>query len=378
MTTKKTFGQYKLFVLFVLLTFNGKAQITQTSNASNNQNKLILIDKNKSYKNEHLFIQDIAKNVEYIKLETTDNCLIGKEQLVESIQCTKNDIFIIEAFTVYRFARKDGKFLNSIGKRGEGPGEYVTAVSFAINEKKQEVLMLDIHKNKVLIYKYNGTFVRDFNLPDVSRLNLIDENTLACYTEDTQRDIPGFGLYSLSDGKMIKKLSTAYTSRSGTNYRLIPQYTTPRVNNGDVFFSTYVTDTIFSVNKNGRTPRYAFLPPNNGKTTKERESCSTPFLLCETDLFANIQVYGSKGNTSFDSYIINKKTGTISKGFIIDREYSNGIFTYNTGMNNEITTLYYTYLLKERDERGVLFGKLKEITKTLKEEDNPVLMIATF
>lgn len=177
---------------------------------------------------------------------------------------------------------------------------------------------------------------------------------------------------------MIKNLSPPYTSRSGTSYRLPPQYTSIRYNKGNVFFNTYVTDTIFAVNKNGRTPRYALLPPNNGKTTKDKESCSTPYLLCETDVFANIHVYGSQGNSSYDSYIIDKKTGTIYKGFVVDAEFSRAILPYNTGMDNEITTLHYVYLLKEKAKQGKLYGKLKEVALTMNEEDNPVLMIATF
>lgn len=365
-------------MFFLLIAFIGKTQIKTVADNPNRNDKLICIDKNKSYKDKHLFIQDIAKNIEYIKLETTDDCLIGRENTIEAIRVTETDIFIIGASGNYRFARKDGKFLNRIGKRGEGPKEYVTQSSFAINEKKQEVLLHDLSKNKVFIYKFNGTFVKDIDLPNITLLNLVDENTLGCYTEDTKKNTPAFGLYSLTDGKMIKKLSPAYTSRSGTSYRLIPQYTSTRYNNENIFFNTYVTDTIFAVNKNGRTPRYALLPPNSGKTIKERESCSTPFLLCETDIFANIQVYGSQGNTKYDSYIIDKKSGTIYKGFVVDKEYSGGIFPYNTGLKDKITTLHYTHILKDKAERGILSGKLKQVTQTMKEDDNPILMIASF
>lgn len=378
MTKKNFFKQCSLFTAVLLFPFYGKALTTLMPEEPDREDKLICIDKKKTYKSEHFFLHDFAKKIEYIKLETNDNCFIGKEHEIESIRATETDIFIIEFNIIYRFSRKNGKFLNQIGRKGGGPNEFASKQSVAIDQKKQEVLLHDIMKNQILIYSFDGIFRREVDIPEVSLLELIDENTFAATMNDPNSNTPGFGLYSLSDGKMIKKLSGYYTSRSGIAYRLVPKHTTPRLNKGEAFFSTYITDTIFAINKNERVPRYALLPPNNGKTTREKESCSTPFLLCETDLFANIHVYGVKGNSSYDSYIINKKTGAITKGFVVNKEYSGPIFPFNTGMVNEIAALHYAYRLKSREEGGALFGKLKEITKTLNEEDNPVIIIANF
>ena len=368
----------KLIILILL--FDGGlsafAQISSTPTVD--QEKLICIDKTKSYKDKHLFLQDVAQKVEYVKLETTNDCLIGKELKIQSIRVTNTDIFIVEWDNIYRF-RKDGKFLNKIGQRGEGPKEYVTMESIAINEKEQEFLAYDITKKKILYYKYNGEFVREIDFPQVSEIALLDNNALACYSVSSAKysKTPSFGLYSLVDGRLIKKISDPYKSRSGTAYNLVSKYRAPRKNRGHVYFNTFISDTIFSINSKGKTARYALLPPNNGRTTKDCESCSTPFLLCETDTYANLQVYG-KDVKKFTSYIVDKKTGTITNGFVVDKEYSGAIFPFNTGINNTVVSMYYTYNLYDKLERGVLSGKLKEVTKTLEEDANPVLMIATF
>ena len=368
---------YYLYLLLSTLSLHGITNTNQNFNNQNNQTKLICINKDKSYKNAHFFIQDFAKNIEYIPLETNDNCLIGKESEIESIRATEKDIFIIEWNVIYRFSRKDGKFLNQIGKRGAGPSEFASKRSVFINEKKQEIFLHDIMKYKILVYSFDGIAKREIEIPELFQLELIDENTFVGTSNGPNTNIPGFGLYSLLDGKIINKLSENYKSRSGVSYYLIPKYTTARLNKNEIFFNTYITDTIFSVNKNGRTPRYALLPPNNGKTTKEEESCSTPFLLCETDIFANIYVYGANHKV-YKSFVINKNTETITKGFIVNKEYSGQIFPFNTGIDNEIAALHYAYILKGREEGGLLFGKLKEITKNLDEEDNPVVVIANF
>ena len=366
---KKNIHNTIIYLLFCLFLFQGKSCTTKISN---NQTKLICIDKDKSYKTAHLFIQDFAKSIQYITLETNNNCLIGKESKIESIRATEKDIFIIEWNTIYRFSRKDGKFLNQIGKMGAGPKEFACKRSVFINEKKQEIFLHDIMKYKILVYSFDGIFKKEIDiLPVLSQLELIDENTFAAILNSPHTDIPGFGLYSLSDGKIIKKLSGNYKSRS-TKYHFVPKYTTPRINKNEIFFNSYITDTIFSVNKNECTPRYALL-----SSKRDKESCSPPFLLCETDTFAHIAVHDGS-NKLYEYFIINKSTDTITKGYVVNREYSGPIFPFNTGLDNEIAALHYAHALKGRDEAGTLFGKLKEITKNLDEEDNPVVVIANF
>lgn len=67
-------------------------------------------------------VSEYASSIEYIPLETTDDCLIGDEF---SLIVASQDIFVHHFLEkkIYRFD-KSGKFLNFIGKRGQGPGEY--------------------------------------------------------------------------------------------------------------------------------------------------------------------------------------------------------------------------------------------------------------
>ncbi len=63
----------------------------------------------------------IADDIEFIPLETTDECLFGSE-LVQIIILGDN-LFVADYDQLVRFDTK-GKIRNKIGRRGQGPGEY--------------------------------------------------------------------------------------------------------------------------------------------------------------------------------------------------------------------------------------------------------------
>lgn len=339
--------------------------------------QLITIDKTKSYEDKHLVLQDYAKKIEYIPLETTNACLLGKEQSLDAIYATETDLFIVDNNAIYRFGR-DGKFKNTIGRKGQGPNEYTVLGSMAVDGDKQEVLIHDSGANKLFFFRYDGAFVREIKLSGISGLDFVDSNTLVCYSSDVKSGLPVFGLYSAVDGKLKVPLSYSDKQRSGIAYELAPKYRTVRKNHNWIHFNTHHTDTIFAIDNDRCEPRYALHPTSKGKTTKESRDAISPFLLCETDAFANIQTYGKTGGQSMVSYIIDKRNNAIYKGFVVDKDYSGAIFPFNSGMHNEVVSLYYPYALQTKLEKGMVFGSLKEIAKTLVDDANPVLMIATF
>lgn len=69
-------------------------------------------------------LSEVADSLRYIPLETTDSCLIGS---VDKLLLTEAGRFVVVdkeiAASVYVFDA-DGRFLNRIGRHGQGPGEY--------------------------------------------------------------------------------------------------------------------------------------------------------------------------------------------------------------------------------------------------------------
>lgn len=344
--------------------------------ADNDVDKCFYIDRSKRIKEKNIFLQDVAK-VEYIPLETTDDCLIHDERLLWAIRVTANDVFISVSHDILRFSR-DGKFLNRIGKYGQGPREMAHNTSIAVDDQKKEVWVYDGAKRRFIVYDFEGNYIREIEHA-VENFDFLDQDHFVCYESAIKR-APAFTIRSRKDGSVVKNLSYIYPSSSGITYGLVGRSLTPRKNKGEIFFNSYVTDTIFSTNNKTRelTPRYIFLPANRGRNTDECPTCVSPFLLFETEAFAYFVTRGKEMRDSENYYIIDKKNNTVYKGLIADSEASRPLMCENTGVDNQIIGLYYINNLVDRLESGRLHGRLKALTEGLNDDANPVLVIATF
>ena len=97
----------------------------------------------------------ISEYVGHVALETTDKSLIGTPSI---IKISGNDIYIYSYDEgVMRFDVHTGKFLNQIGRKGRGPGEYVHLADFDIYDGKLYAYsMLD---RKLNVYSIDGSFI---------------------------------------------------------------------------------------------------------------------------------------------------------------------------------------------------------------------------
>jgi hypothetical protein len=59
---------------------------------------------------------------------------------------------------VYVFSR-EGRFLRILGRQGQGPGEYSTPVSVAVNSRG-EILISDYMRNQIIVYAEDGRYLR--------------------------------------------------------------------------------------------------------------------------------------------------------------------------------------------------------------------------
>lgn len=81
----------------------------------------ILIDWNK-VQEEPIALSSFASTIEYIPLETTDECLLRPHT---GFYLTDKYIIAVDAVHgAYLFNRGNGKFIHQITKRGQGPGEF--------------------------------------------------------------------------------------------------------------------------------------------------------------------------------------------------------------------------------------------------------------
>lgn len=135
-----------------------------------------------------LFYSSFVDSLRYINLETTESCLIGK---IKDVIISSDRIFVLDdRLSIIWIFDKQGRYLNKIDRKGDGPEEYKTLNQFDYDEENQTILLLDIWTKAILSYDLNGDFVKKVTLEmypsDFVKLN--DHNYLlskACETDST-------------------------------------------------------------------------------------------------------------------------------------------------------------------------------------------------
>lgn len=96
---------------------------------------------------------------EFIKLETSDSCLITN---VGQIEYKNDTLFVLDdaAMKLLAFDRQ-GRFLQAIGQKGNGPGEYALPVSIFLNEPETALYVIDGGQQKLIEYDANTFDYRD-------------------------------------------------------------------------------------------------------------------------------------------------------------------------------------------------------------------------
>lgn len=165
-------------------------------------------------KSSSLPLSRIATEVQYIPLETSDECLLSDEL---QIYQGADDIFIGDQQTMafYRFNKK-GKFLNAIGKKGEGPEEYPYALNFYVDEKNKHFYVIGMQTRTLYVYGYDGKFVKKLPLGVLGWTIAMANDNIVCYNPRYNRikgnkNVSELYLFD-TQGKEIKKHPTTIKS----------------------------------------------------------------------------------------------------------------------------------------------------------------------
>ena len=108
-------------------------------------------------------IDDVARDYEYIKLETADECLVGSNATVYS---DEQNIVVLDRTRILLFDRNSGSFVRSIGNIGNGPGEYSrTYAKMPYNYGKKTVYARN--NTERIEYNLEGDFVGSKKPPEL-------------------------------------------------------------------------------------------------------------------------------------------------------------------------------------------------------------------
>lgn len=398
----------KIIILSFSLFIMSCGQPTQAeSNKETQENskdiKIIDLESNFKVTDEKMKLSDAVCDVEYIKLETTDESVLPS---VSRLLITNKHI-LISAWTfeyIYMFDRK-GKFIRKIGKFGEGPGEFSVGICFTADDS-----IAYIRSNwagKILKYRLNDnkyTGAVPVNAEFIEKIYYLSDNTISLHKEggpiknmltaivlNTKGDTISY-LSPNIDKEKYEKLSAR--SKGLPCWQTKEQVNTYELNN----------DTIYSITKSGIKPRYILnlgkykmpekLLYDNKNRFNEEHKYFTIRAFTESNDFLYIYFnYQDKTNSWYAQY--NKKTENIKfwkkKS---DPNYGSGCYNDIDGGPEVIVRnikgdyvwfpitpqMVEEYLTPENiSKKNVLFPEKKaeliKFTQGLKEDDNPIIAL---
>lgn len=320
---------------------------------------------------------DILSDLEYIKLETSDSCLLDKGSVFFA---DKQYIFAIARRQILLFDRKDGRFIRSISKAGQAPDEYSrVARMMPINEKEKKISAYN--KDGIIQYSYQGETLSLIKKPEdifLSEIVEIKPGLFAGYSFNTKNKLY---LFSPS-GEVLKKFPNHQTIDS--NAMLFPNCGFYKCDQNTYLFES-INDTIYSIQAESLRPQYHLdwgkhqIDLNRLGQAGSEEFCY-PQYIYESDrylfiLFSQQQEnhlalfdkekesisYGDKGDcltNDIDNF------APISLSSIV-----NGLFV---GYINPEYILSLSQKAKEELSKDTLFSNLLQV----EEADNPIIVIA--
>ncbi len=246
--------KYLTFWLPIILSFSPSKGFSQIENT---QYKRIELTDGLNSDETKMNLSEIAEKVEYIFLETTNECLIGN---IEKVIVDDGLVFISDKKKLLIF-NNSGKFLTAVGHTGRGPGEFVEVMDFSVDIVMDRIFVLDRYQQKVICYTYNGKHQSEFRYktPYPSKISVVKNSGLMISYATPQfvrNSNYGFALYTF-EGKFIRNCFNRQKERAVDAMNEAGLHRLSYYCDSLTFWEIHL-DTIYRVGNDGVfTPRYA-------------------------------------------------------------------------------------------------------------------------
>ena len=381
-----------------------------------NDGGLVLLDANQKGARMDLHITDVA-DVYLIPLRFgPDNVLLNITSARRSLFVFHNEIFLGNwlrdhpLLVVYNF---QGEPIRLIGSRGRGPGEYLQLSGFIVDTLANEIITYDRDANKFLVYSTTGIFKRERFVENnglytqYTDIENINDRYMLAYKDNSREvsdktwEVMGvpivqantiynrgrtFTLYDKQTLSEVDFLNFDFARPSQWNAKILFHNLTTTENG--VYITSQRTDTIYFMDRNLElSPQFVDV---TNYSAKFNEAHLFPVAETNKYIFFSVEI-------AFDPEQPNRNK---IKHFVYDKEVKQ-FFRLNTGLSEDpmdcnykdalirnkvafdqfLPTLNHDfvssmltpeYLWKRYNELPEIY---RNITKNLKMDDNPILML---
>jgi hypothetical protein len=272
-------------------------------------------------------LSEIAKSIEYISLETSDESFLS---LIQEVKLCKNKIYVLDVIGKFLVFETNGKFLYQIGTKGEGPGEFLYLSSFALDEKSDRLYLAS--DRRLITYTLDNEYVSEKSFPYfIDYVEIIDNQLVIIAGRDGKKVGDKFvnerSLFKVNpELDLIDSIPLLYIEMNKQTGAIFPFKNYISKVDGDNFIYTPVLtnesimrDTLFRIENSTLMPAIklnfalpAFSKEGNKLIVIKNVFISKKYILCE---------YDREGSVFF--YIKNIKSDfsiNLDQGFSIENE----------------------------------------------------------
>lgn len=341
-------------------------------------------------------LSDIAEKVTLLRLETTDSSLVAKPKL-NAVSMLDDRIYIPCTIGLLSFS-DDGKFMGSISRRGQGPGEYPGLRHVATDETTGHIYLMD--HGKVMTFTTDGGFVRENRMPFAWQFSAMQDSIFVSFIYNNTGKKEDRLLLTNSKADTLRRFSQPdkFEFPGGMNWIYVNGKECFLYNHkGDVCFRDYYCDTLYTVSVDSLSPRFVLqmgkyalpkdfrlepkmMTPESEQALEKAKEYLRPTIY-ESDRFL-IMPY-TTWNLMDEEYVPqlvvydkNLQTCVRAKDGILKNDMYGTLPFYPLARIAENVLLAYWEAadLLEKAETDPSLLDSKEL-KGLKEDDNPVLML---
>ena len=219
---------------------------------------------------------DIFEKIEIIPLETTDNSLLGN---IFGIVFYNSHYYITDMKGESLFCFDEhGKFVQKIGKVGQGPGEYTTVPSFAINGYNDVVEALspwgflyiyDLSGRlgsktslPMLVPNYQTSLIQDDSIRVFNyQISLILNDSIRILKSSVENEEDQLYVYSINSNTVVNSFYKENPVLDGFAVKEFYRY------NNSIYYSKALISSVFKIDQYGYKIAYAW---DFGKFNPER------------------------------------------------------------------------------------------------------------
>lgn len=359
--------------------------------------RLLTVDIAKDYPQKEICIQDIAE-IDYLPIATTDSTLVNS--IPSSV--TKEGI-VARGGRPGEILLFDGKGQNLVGRicrRGQGPEEYTAIIFNTVDWKRKEVFIADYTSLKV--YDFAGRYLRTLLQEDIMAMDIhnLNDDYLLCGSDRKEAQTPYHPYFLLpKNGGEADSLSLKIPYFIASKRKILwddghtndAYGTIPLLfSSADKIWLTNVAlDTVFLLHpdlriepvmvplhaptKHPEAPLLFFRGMNDRYAWVSRLPRQVTVKMSDMEAGRekreNLYMHDRTTNEWFEPVYRNKAYKNEDRTYInlTSVPYGYGLVTLNA---MDLTEAYR--------KNEITDDKLKKIASTLKEEDNPVLMLLKF